>query len=159
MALKGDRVIIETDITLTCESVASRGVVLCLKTGADGSGVAIGDKAGAADLIASPSGYKVAGLLLNDVVNVDLTRQHLNFHKDERQISTRCTLLKKGRVTTDKISGTPTAGATAYLTTNGNLTPTVSATGGVAATPKVGVFAGGKDEAGFAAVDVNLPIA
>lgn len=157
MGLKGDRVILETDITMTCDSVASRGVTLVIKTG--GSGVNLGDTAGAADLVANPSGYKVAGLLLNDVVDVDTTRYHLNFHKDERLVGQRSTLLRKGRVTTDKVSGTPTAGATAYLTTNGNLTPTVSATGGVTATPKVGVFAGALDENGFAAVDINLPIA
>lgn len=157
MALKGDRVIIETDITLTCESVAERGVTLVHKT--SGSGVALGDSAGQADLVSNPSGYKVAGLLLNDVVNVDQTRYHLNFHKDERQVSTRSTLLKKGRVTTNKISGTPTTGATAYLTTDGALTPTLSTTGGLVATPKVGVFAGIKDESGYVAVDINLPIA
>lgn len=159
MALKGERVEIETDITLTCESVAGRGVVLCYKT--DGSGVALGASAGQADLYASASGHKVAGLLMNDVVNVDLTRYHLNFHKDEAQVSTRCRLLRKGRVTTDALAGgtTPTSGAAAYLTANGQLTPTVSATGGVAATPKVGVFAAAKDENGFVTVDINLPIA
>lgn len=157
MALKGERVVIETNITLTCPSVASRGVTLVHSTA--GSGTALGDKAGTADLLANPSGYKVAGLLMNDVVNVDTTRYHLNFHKDERLINQRVTLLTKGRVTTDKVSGSPTAGSTAYLTTNGNLTPTVSATGGTVATPKVGVFAGGVDENGFATVDINLPIA
>lgn len=157
MALKGDRVIIETDITLTCESVAERGVVLCHKT--SGSGVAIGSSAGQADLYASASGHTVAGILLNDVVDVDQTRYHLNFHKDEKVTGQKCTLLKKGRVTTNKISGTPTVDATAYLTSNGELTPTVSATGGTAATPKVGKFASIKDEAGYCAVDINLPIA
>lgn len=157
MALKGDRSIIETDITLTCESVAERGVVLVHKSGAAGSGVAIGAKAGQADLVANPSGYKVAGLLINDVVDVDITRYHTNFHKDERLVGERATLLKKGRVTTNKVSGSPNPGDVAYLTTNGQLTPTLSATGGLVATPKVGTFAGAKDENGFAAVDINLP--
>lgn len=157
MALKGNRVILETDITLTCPTATERGVVLCRTT--PGSGVALGDLAGAADLLANPSGAAVAGLLLNDIVNVDVTRYHLNFHKDERLINQRMSLLKKGRVTTNKVTGAPTAGQTAYVTASGVLTPTVSATGGVAATPKVGVFAGSLDENGYATVDVNLPIA
>lgn len=157
MALKGERVVIETDITLTCPTVAERGVVLVHKTG--GSGVALGASAGECDLVASASGQKVAGLLMNDVVDVDTTRYHLNFHKDERLVDQRVTLLRKGRVTTDEISGTPAKGDTAYLTANGQVTPTLSATGGLAATPKVGVFAGAKDEHGYATVDLNLPIA
>jgi len=153
--LKPDRVILETDITLTCESVAERGVVLCHKT--SGSGAAMGDHAGQSDLYANPSGKKVAGLLMCDVVNVDLTRYHLNFHKDEVPVGNRVWLLRKGTVVTDKVTGSPTAGATAYLTANGVLTPTVSATGGVVATPKVGEFAGGLDENGFVRVHINLP--
>lgn len=156
MALKGDRVIVETDIKLTCEAVAERGVVLVHDT--SGSGVALGDRSGKATLAVDPSGAKVAGVLLNDVVNIDQTRFHRNFHKDETQVGEPCTLLKKGTVTSNKISGTPTVGATAYLTANGQFTPTMSATGGLVATPKVGQFASIKDENGYATIDVNLPI-
>ncbi len=155
MALKGPRVILETEITLTCESVASRGVVLVHVT--SGSGVALGASAGEADLKANPSGYKIAGLLMNDVVSTDQTRYHHNFHKDETQTGERCTLLRKGRVTTDKIIGTPAVDDIAYLTSSGNLTPTIGA-GGLVATPKVGKFVSIKDEAGFVTVDLNLPV-
>ena len=157
MALKSDRSTIETEITRICPSVAERGVVLVTTT--SGSGTAIGDRAGVADLVTNPSGYRVAGLLMSNVVNIDLTRFHLSFHNDERQIGSKVTLLRKGRVTTNKVTGTPTDGATAYLTANGVLTPTRSATGGDVATPKVGVFAGAEDEDGYATVDFNLPIA
>ncbi len=153
--LKGDRVILETDITLTCQSVAERGLILCAKT--DGSGVAMGDLAGQADLYASASGHKVAGLLMCDVVNVDLTRYHLNFNKDEVPVGNRVWLLRKGTVVTDKVTGTPTRGATAYLGANGVLTPTLHATGGLVASPKVGEFKGGLDENNFVRVDINLP--
>jgi len=155
MALKPDRVILETDITLTCESVAARGVTLCHHTA--GSGEAMGDHSGKADLYSNPSGKKVAGLLMGDVVSVDLTRYHLNFHKDEVPVGNKVTLLRKGTVVTDKVTGTPAVGNTAYLTANGVLTPTVSATGGIVATPKVGEFAGGLDESGFCRVHINLP--
>lgn len=156
MALKGDRVVIETDITLTCETATERGVVLVHKTA--GSGIGLGASAGKADFVASASGQKVAGLLLNDVVSIDETRYHRNFHKDEMKVGERCTLLKKGRVTTNKIVGTPTVDDIAYLTSSGQLTPTISSTGGLVATPKVGKFASGKDADGYAAVDINLPI-
>lgn len=155
MALKGDRVVLETDVTMTCESTSARGVVLCHAT--SGSGVAIGDSAGKADLFADPSGKRVSGLLMNDVVNVDQTRYHKNFHKDETMVSERCVQLRKGKVTTDKVTGTPTPGDPAYLTASGVMTPTRSATGGIAATPPVGEFKSLKDADGFATVELNLP--
>ena len=157
MALKGDRVIIETDITMSCPTAALRGVVLVNTT--TGSGVDIGSKAGVASLVANPSGYTPVGMLMNDMVNIDVTRYHLNFQKDERLIGDRCTLLRKGKLTTDQVTGSPTAGKTAYLTASGVLTPTMSATGGLIATPKVGVFAGAPDENGFCTVDITLPFA
>lgn len=157
MALRPDRNTIETDITLTCDNVAERGVILVY--GTNGSGVAIGDKASGATLAVSASGLKPAGLLINDVIVLDETRFHRNYHKDVKLVGERVTLGRKGRWVTDRITGTPNAGDTAYLGASGFVTPTVSATGGVSATPKVGVFAGRKDENGFAALDVTLPIA
>jgi Arc/MetJ family transcription regulator len=44
---------------------------------------------------ALPSGKVPVGLLLNDMVNIDLTRQHLNQHKDEVQKGGKVTLLKR----------------------------------------------------------------
>lgn len=156
MALRGDRLVIETDITMTCPTATLRGVVLCFST--QGSGVALGDSAGVADLFANPSGHSPAGMLMNDMVNIDQTRFHKNFHKDEVQVGNRCTLLKKGRLTTDQVTGAPAAAGTAYLTANGQLTPTLSATGGLVATPRVGQFRGGVDESNFVTVDIDLPI-
>lgn len=158
MALKGERVEIETDITRTLSSATERGVVVCVGTG--GSGVALGDRAGTAALVASmatSSGSIPAGLLMNDVVSVDETRYHRNFHKDEHKTGERCRLLRKGRVTTNKVTGTPADGGIAYVTDNGVLTPTKHATGGVAVTPPVGRFAGKLDEDGYVTVDINLP--
>jgi hypothetical protein len=157
MPLKSSRNIIETDTTLTCSSVTHGGVTLVRLSG--GSGVVLGEGAGAAGLVTNPSGYRVAGLLLNDVVDIDLSRYRLSFHRDEVNIGNRVTLLTKGRVTTNNVTGTPSRGATAYLGANGVLTPTLSATGGEVATPKVGEFVGGRDEDGYATVDVDLPIA
>jgi hypothetical protein len=156
MALKGDRVVLETDITLTCDYVTDRGVVVVY--GKNGSGIALGSSAGDTTVKANPSGQKVAGLLMNDIVNVDETRYHRNFHKDEKLVNERVTLLKKGRVTTNKVVGTPSVGDTAYLDSSGCLIPTLHATGGIVARPKVGQFVSIKDENGYVAVDINLPV-
>ena len=158
MALKAARVIIETDINYLGQSVATRGCGFCVQNA--GSGVAQGDSAGNAYLASSPSGLQVAGLLMNDIVNVDLTRYHLNFHKDEIQLGNRISLLRKGRVTTDQIypGVTPTDGKIAYLEASGLFTPTISPNGGIVASPMVGRFRSSKDESGFATIDFNLPM-
>lgn len=156
MALKPDRNILETDISLVCNDVHEKGKVLVYGTAASGAGVV---EPGVCSLVSNPSGYKVAGLSLANFVNIDQTRYHRNFHKDEQVIGEKAPLLRKGYVVTDQIaSGTsPTAGSKAYLTSNGQLTPTVSATGGEVATPPVGEFATSKDENGYAKVYIELP--
>lgn len=155
MALKPQRVVLETDITLTCSSVTERGVGLV--RGNAGSGITLGDSAGTATLAANPSGNVFAGLLLSDIVSVDETKFHRNWQKDVQVPGERVNLLKKGRITTNMIIGTPTDGATAYLSSSGNFTPTLHASGGVAATPKVGQFVGIKDENGYQTIDFNFP--
>lgn len=155
MALKGPRVILETDITRTCSDVAEKGVGLV--AGTAGSGVALGDLAGTASLATNPSGNKFVGILIGDVVSVDETRTHRNWHKDVQTTGERVNILRKGRVTTDKISGSPNDMDTAYLTTSGAFTPTLSSGGGLVATPKAGTFVGKKDENGFCTIDINLP--
>lgn len=157
MALKGDRNVIETDISNVCNDVvAQQGLVLCY--GNPGSGSAMVDvNQGTVTLAANPSGKVPAGLSLATFVNIDQTRQHRNFHKSEQVVGEKAPLVTRGWVVTDQVTGAPTVGATAYLTANGVLTPTVSATGGVAATPKVGIFKSVLDESGFAKVEVSLP--
>ena len=156
MALKPDRQAIEYDIKRGCTTVAERGVIAVFST--SGSGAAIGLTAGFVQIAANPSGTVPAGVLLNDVVNIDETRYHRNFYKDEIKVNEPVALLKKGYVTTNMVTGTPTVGQTAYVSASGYVTPTVSATGGLAATPKVGQFTSIKDEAGYVTLEVNLPI-
>ena len=59
--------------------VGNRGGVVCVSTG--GSGISLDQSAALATYKAASSGSKPLGLLLNDMVNVDLTRQHLNVIK------------------------------------------------------------------------------
>lgn len=155
MALRGYRYIEMTDTSCTLNDVAVPGDVLCYST--FGSGIALGDSAGVTQLAATPSGLKVHGVLLQNFVNIDQTLYHRNFHKDEQVIGEKANVLRRGWVTTNQVTGSPTRGDKAYLTTNGDVTPTVSNTGGIAATPYVGEFGGKIDEDGYVKLFVNLP--
>lgn len=151
----GNKYIGRHTITNTCLAVTDRGVILCYATG--GSGAAIGETAGTVDLYPSASGKYPAGVLLFDVVDVDETRYKLNQYKEVMNSGCPATLLQQGRLTIDTITGTPAIGAPAYLGANGYVTTTLSATGGLVATPRVGSFASTKDADGFATVEFNIP--
>ena len=98
------------------------------------------------------------GVLLNDVVNKDLTRTHLNQYKDEVQKGGKVTVLTRGWVVTNNITGNPSAGDIAYLdeTTAGNVGNATNLTysSGVMA---VGRFMTNQDADGYAKLYVNLP--
>ena len=150
MALKGDRHELDTEVTYFMNETASKGVVVSVST--QGSGSAMDSSSALATVAASASGAAALGVLLNDVVDIDQTRQHLNWHKDEVQKGSKVTILTKGFVVTDKISGTPTAGQTAYLSASGLIKGTQD-TGA----PAIGRFLSTKDADGYAKVAVNLP--
>ncbi len=152
MALRPDRFEDATDISFFMNVTADRGLIVVHDS--TGSGAAMDDSAAyvAVPTGQAPSTTKPAGLLLNDVVNVDQTRQHLNWHKDETQLGGKVTLLRRGWVVTDKINGTPVGnGAPAYYTSAGLLTETDPGSG-----PKVGRFLSKKDVDGFAKVEINI---
>lgn len=157
MALKSDRVEAYTDISFFCnDTSAERGVIAVHSTG--GSGVAMDDSlAVVTATIASPSGKIPAGLLLNDVVSLDLTRQHINWHRDEVQTGSKVTLLRQGQVTTNMVvSGVaPTVGQDAYFGVNGKLT-NVSTAGAASSGVKVGRFLSVLDADGYIKVDINI---
>lgn len=156
MALRGDRNIVETDISFTCDDVAAPGVGVCYHTA--GSGIAIGDMSGKVKLASNPSGLVFAGILLTEVVDIDTTRFHTNFMKDQVDQGNKVTVLKKGWVITNKIStGGTSAGDKAYLTSDGSFTKTVSSTGGIAQTPFAGRFDALADEDGYQKISINLP--
>jgi len=148
MALKGDRHELDTDISFFINVTAEKGQLLCTSTVASGAAM---DNSAALATTASGTNIPL-GVILNDVVNIDQTRQHLNWHKDEVQLGSKCTILTKGTVVTDQITGTPTAGMVAYLNTGG--TVGAQAHGETAA---VGRFLSTKDADGYAKVSINLP--
>lgn len=152
MALKGDRHIAIDDISYFMNEVAERGGVAVLSTA--GSGAALDQSAALVTYAADSSGKIPIGLLLGDMVNKDLSKTHLNQHKDEVQKGSKVTLLRDGWVVTDKIvtGVTPVGGNKAYLTGSGLLT-----TSSASSAPEVGRFMSSKDEDGYAKVYIKLP--
>jgi hypothetical protein len=159
MALKSDRSVLDTDISFFMNEAATRGGVASLSTG--GSGAAMDQGEALVTYAALPSGKVPVGLLLNDMVNIDLTRQHINYHKDEVQKGGKVTLLRKGYVVTNALEGTdPSAGDAAYVAHSGNLATSDLSnddTDADGSTRVVGRFLSGKDQDGYAKVYIDLP--
>jgi hypothetical protein len=156
MALKADRHELATDISFFMDEVASRGGIACISTG--GSGAAL-DQAGAkVSYVADASGAVPAGLLLNDMVNLDLTRQHINWHKDEVQKGGKVTLLTQGNVVTNMIypGDTPTAGGLAYVAHSGYIAA-ANKDDTLGQSSVVGRFLSTDDEDGYYKVSISLP--
>ena len=159
MALKTDRSTLQTDISFFMNEAATRGGVVAVSTG--GSGASMDNGAALVTYAAIPSGKVPVGLLMNDMVSIDLTRQHLNQHKDEVQKGGKVTLLQKGWVVTISLEGTsPAAGNAAFLAHSGNLSASDLSNdeGDVdGSTRVVGRFLSGVDEDGYAKVFIDLP--
>ena len=156
MALKADRNELDVDISFFMNETGEKGQLVCLST--VGSGAAM-DQANALVQQAPATATTIpVGVLLNDVVDIDLTRQHINWHKDEVQKGGKVSILKKGYVVTDKITGVPTAGALAFMddADTGNF----AVAGSLDDTEynAVGRFMSILDEDGYAKVEVNLPL-
>jgi hypothetical protein len=152
MALKPDRIELLTDVSFFMSTTAERGGVASVVTATSGVGVSMDDGNAVVAYAAVASGAKPVGVLLNDVVNLDLTRQHINWHKDETQVGGKVTLLRQGQVTTNQLVAgtTPSAGADAYVGVSGLIG--TSSTNAV----KIGQFLSAKDADGYAKVSVNL---
>ena len=146
MALKPDRVEHLTDLSFFMDEIGTRGQIVTHSS--DGSGASM-DDANAKVIKATATGQNPAGLLLNDVVDIDLTRQHINFAKDEVQKGGKVLLLRRGTVVTDNVAGTPAAGAKAYFTTDAKIT---SAAGSV----QIGRLLSAEDADGYAKVEINI---
>jgi hypothetical protein len=154
MALKSDRNEVQTDISFFMNEVATRGGIASLSTG--GSGAAMDQGAALVTYAATASGKVPMGILLNDMVNLDLTRLHINQHKDEVQKGGKVTILRKGYIVTNSIEGAdPSAGDSVYPAHSGNVAASdIVGDGTVSA---IGRFLSSKDEDGYAKVEINLP--
>ena len=162
MALKADRNELDVDISFFYdEDTATRGGIVILDT--VGSGAAM-DQSQAKVKYAVVTGASIpVGVLLNDVVNIDLTRQHINWHKDEVQKGNKVAILKKGTIVTNMVDvtgaegSTITAGATAYASSGTAGYLSASASSSNASRLAVGRFISTKDEDDYYKVEINLP--
>lgn len=148
MALKPDRIEDSTDISFFMNTVAERGGVASFVS--VGVGAAMDDSDAVVAYADECSGSVPAGVLLCDVVSYDLTRQHINWHKDEVQVGGKVTLLRVGQVTTDMIDGDPAVGDSAFVGPSGTIS--VDCADAI----KIGTFLSAKDDEGFAKVAINI---
>jgi len=158
MALKPDRNEHLTDLSFFMNETGERGKIVMFDVGQAGSGSAMDSSN---QRVQAPTGtvnadfQAPAGLLLNDVVNLDLTRQHLNFQKDEVQLGSKVLLLQRGFVVTNNLSGTPTAahiGNSLYVSSVGPGWLSHFDNGGL----RVGRLLSIKDEDGYAKVQIDI---
>jgi hypothetical protein len=133
------------------DEVAERGGIACIST--VGSGAAMDQARQLATYPANGSGAKPLGMLVWDMVDVDLTRYKLNQHKSEVQKGGKVPIVRVGEFETNMIEGTVSAAGPAYVGHSGKLTPTYV---NDAATPRVGDFRSTPDEDGYATVWINI---
>lgn len=184
MALKPDRNELDVDISYFWATGigygSERGGWVSATGSTVASGAAMDQAANQVWYGAHATGVRPLGLLLNDVVNIDLTRQILNPYKSEVQVGDKVTLLKKGYVVTNRIVTTLvsttvaiTPGAPAYTGPSGFITTVPSGAlglGTLAANATIfnahinspsgsyviGKFLSKADEDGYAKVYVDL---
>ena len=161
MALKGDRYELYVDISNFGNSVMTRGGVVCYQT--IGSGGAMDQSQALVQYAGASSGNIPAGLLLNDMVSIDLTRQHINWYQDQIIIGGKVTLGKKGYWVTNNLTqgaAAIAAGDVAVLTSSGNIMNVTAAaaltTLNKAVNPIVGRFMSSLDEDGYAKVQIDI---
>ena len=154
MALKADRKHIDSRIDMFMDQTAERGGIVCHLTA--GSGTANDQSVQAVHYDTTPSGANPVGLLMSEVVNLDLTRQHENWHKEEVQQGGKVTIWEKCEVTTNMVTSglTIAAGEPAYLAAEGRIT---NVNTGSVASPRVGTFMSNLDENSYAKIAINLP--
>jgi len=158
MALKPGRNEESTDISYFYDAgTATRGGCVVLDA-VNASGEAMDQAANQVKYKLGTTSDVPVGILLNDVVNKDLTRTHLNYYKNEVQKGGKVTVLTKGWVHTSNVTGTPAPGDLAYVDdagTAGNITNVVDPT--LSGVLCIGRFMSNKDADGYAKVAVNLP--
>lgn len=159
MALKGKMEPVLYDINCFTTAVAERGGIVC-NTGS-ASGASSDNASMTCGYVANPSGYAALGILLQDVVNKDLTQTHLDQHKDEVQLGSKAAILKQGWVVTNMIypGDTPAVGGKVFIGHSGYLATSakVSDSSAVAGVDNVvGRFETKKDENGYCRVYINV---
>ena len=158
MALRTDRIHIDSQIDYFMNETAERGKIAVIST--VGSGAAMDQAAQLATCTyTTASGQMPLGILMCDVVNNDLIRVHENWHKEEVQQGGKVTIWNKCTVVTDRLYPgiTVTAGQQAYLAPSGFITNSKFCTDSSDAEHRIGRWLSTVDEDGYAKLSVNLP--
>lgn len=149
MALKPDRIELAdgSRIKYFMVETAERGCIVNL----DANGGAGMDSPDATVSLPLGASGNPAGVLMNDVVDLNLTRTHINWHQDQVQVGNKVDVLVRGVVRTNSLKSgdTPAAGDPAYYAANGEFTTT-------SGSDQVGKFAGPADADGYVEVEVNV---
>jgi len=140
----------DDSIRYTLAVACEPGVVLAY-TGSGGSGVLEHDANQVVIPATNTSGVIPAGMLATNVLDLDLSRFSVNEQRNEVNVGSPVTLIKKGEVYTNRVIGSPILGQKAYLGSGGYLTSGVAT--GVA---PVGTFGGQKDSNGYIFVYLNI---
>lgn len=155
MALKPQRSsTINYNVNFFASAVADRGGIVCATTGTPGSGAARDSANMTVEYAVNPSGRHPIGLLLNDIVNKDLSQTWRNDFRYETQVGDKVPIATKGTFTTNLLSGGTTGivpGQPAYLAPTGTISA-VQAQG----TLKIGTFQSRVDEDGYFSVQIDL---
>lgn len=157
MALRPDREYNETtEISYYWSSEVSqatqeKGGIASLE-GTGGSGVSLDNVLNVAQYKTVGSGSIPLGVLLQDVNPVmSATRDFKNFATMEVRPGEKVTLLRKGWLVTDMVSGTPAIGGVAYVGPSGLI-----ATTSVDGAPACGRFESLVDADGFAKIYIDI---
>lgn len=153
MALKGNRQIDHWNIRYFLNETADQGVIVSVSTA--GSGVAMDASDNLATVKAASSGALPLGVLLDEFVDIDQTKFHINRHKVQANKGDKATVAQKGWVVTDRVVSA-TAGKTAVLASSGFVTNKADSGHDEAVNPTVGRFLTDKDENGYATLYVDL---
>lgn len=152
MAIKNTDYSAVRHVTYFSSGTFDDGVCVSMNTGSGYTGAALEHASRYALALANGSGAFPLGVSESKVVNYDLTRQKLNpFNPNEIQTGQKMSIVKRGWVNTNYISGSPTVGAIAYLAANGYMSATQ-----LTGYPVVGRFLTAKDSNGYATVDIIL---
>lgn len=152
MALKSDRLYITTTIKHFMNEVAEAGGIATLSTA--GSGAATDQSRNLVTYSATNSGKVPVGLLVNDMVNQNLTKFKLNPHRYEVQKGGKVELARDGFWLTNYIvpGQTIVGGTPAYVGPSGKFSNVMDP-----GSFMVGQFETTKDEDGYAEINLHIP--
>lgn len=139
----------DSDISFYMGETADAGIMVVYPTG-DVSPPGLDDDANYVT-VPTDTSEKAVGILMNTVVNLDLSRTELSSHLNEVQINNKVEIIRRGWFVTNKLASsiTPSPGDPLYFAATGVFT---TATG----SEIVGRFESGVNSDGYARIFVDV---